>query len=164
MTNILRINGEDIQLTGSGTSKNVVDITNVFIKSNPNIDDPDVCVNFFQNGIDATYKELGFSNKEDFLKNIYNLIFILDQSKLVPNELEDGVNTVCATLAKTDFAMFIEFDRNNIEINNQLESLDLVLGELVIGNIVLILSGPDFNGLNCNLLYGDTKIKSMPNE
>ena len=50
----------------------------VFIKSNPNIDDPDVCVNFFQNGIDATYKELGFSNKEDFLKNIYNLIFILD--------------------------------------------------------------------------------------
>ena len=33
MTNILRINGEDIQLTRN----NVIDITNVFIKSNLNI-------------------------------------------------------------------------------------------------------------------------------
>ena len=164
MTNILRINGEDVQLTGSGTSKNVVDITNVFIKSNPNIDDTAVWTNFFQNGINATYEELGFSNKEDFLKNIYNLIFILDQCKLFSEGLE-GTNVVCATLAKTNFAIHMEYDRNNIEINNQLESLDLILGEPVIGNVSLTLSGPDFaDEITCNLIYGDTKVKSMSNE
>ena len=164
MTNILRINGEDVQLTGNqgGTSKNVIDITNVFIKTNPNIEDDQVWINFFQNSIDATYEELGFSNKEDFLKNIYNFIFILDQCKLFPQGVE-GTNVVCATLAKTNSAMRIEYDRNssNVDLTGQLESLDSILGEPVIGNVNLILSGPDFaQEINCSLLYGDTKIKS----
>ena len=87
MTNILRINGEDVKLTGSqsGTSNNVIDITDIFIKSNLNIEDANVWKNFFLNDIDATYEELGFSNKEDFLKNIYNLIFILYNSNICRN-------------------------------------------------------------------------------
>ncbi len=168
MTNILRINGEDVQLTGSqsGTSNNVIDISNIFIKSNLNIEDQNVWTNFFQNGIDTTYKELGFSNKEDFLKNIYNLIFILDQCKLFPESLE-GTNVVCSTLAKTNAAMRIEYDRNssNADITSTLGSLDSILGEPVIGNVNLILSGPDFaEEIVCTLIYGDTKVKSMPNE
>lgn len=168
MTNILRINGEDVQLTGSqsGTSNNVVDITDVFIKTNPNIEDSNVWKTFFDSGINATYKELGFSNKEDFLKNIYNLIFILDQYKLFSESLE-GTNVVCGVLAKTNFAMRIEYDRNssNTDITNTLESLDFILGEPVIGNVTFELNGPDFNEpINCNLIYGDTKIKSMSNE
>lgn len=164
MTNILRINGEDVQLTGSqsGTSKNVVDITDVFIKTNPNLEDSAVWTNFFQNGIDATYEELGFSNKEDFLKNIYNLIFILNQCKLFPEGIE-GTKVVCATLAKTNAAIRIEYDRNssNTEITGQLENLDSILGESVIGNVNLILSGPDFaEEIACTLIYGDTKVKS----
>ena len=168
MTNILRINGEDVQLTGSqsGTSNNVVDITDVFIKANLNIEDVNVWKTFFDSGINATYKELGFSNKEDFLKNIYNLIFILDQYKLFPESLE-GMNVVCSTLAKTNAAMRIEYDRNssNTDITNTLVSLDFILGEPVIGNVTFELSGPDFNEpISCVLIYGDTKIKSMSNE
>ena len=113
MTNILRINGEDVQLTGSGTSKNVVDITNVFIKSNLNIDDPDVCVNFFQNGIDATYEELGFSNKEDFIKNLPNFIFIFDYARFVP-EMQNTTNHYYFLLAKVTNFVFMEINRNEI--------------------------------------------------
>lgn len=171
MTNILRINGEDVQLTGNqgGTSKNVVDITNVFIKLNPNLDDSAVWTNFFQNGIDATYEELGFSNKEDFIKNLPNFIFIYDYARLVP-EIQNVVNHYYASLAKLIFFVNNEFNRNEMINNNEaaseLENMDSILGEPATGLIAYYLSGRDFNNnteLECSLLYGDTKIKSVPN-
>lgn len=167
MTNILRINGEDVQLTGSqsGTSNNVVDITDVFIKTNPNVDDDAVWTNFFQNGIDATYEELGFSNKEDFIKNLPNFIFIFNYAKFVP-EMQNTTNCYYSSLAKVTNFVYIEFNRNGMigsEDAGDIENMDSILGEPIVGTISYSLGGKDFNNgteLNCNLLYGDTKVKS----
>lgn len=167
MTNILRINGEDVQLTGNqgGTSKNVVDITNVFIKSNPNLEDSAVWTNFFQNGIDATYEELGFSNKEDFIKNLPNFIFIYDYAKFIP-EIQNQTNCYYFLVTKVTDFMFTEINRNEIigsENEQDIEAMDSILGEPIVGMITYSLGGKDFNNgteLNCSLLYGDTKIKS----
>lgn len=167
MTNILRINGEDVQLTGSqsGTSNNVVDITDVFIKTNPNMDDDQVWVNFFQNGIDATYEELGFSNKEDFIKNLPNFIFIYDYAKFVP-EIQNATKHYYFLVTKVTNFVFMEVNRNEIigsENANDIENMDSILGEPIVGAITYSLGGKDFNNgneLECNLLYGDTKIKS----
>ena len=167
MTNILRINGEDVQLTGSqsGTSNNVIDITNVFIKTNPNMDDDAVWTNFFQNGIDATYKELGFSNKEDFIKNLPNFIFIFDYARSAP-EMQNTTNHYYFLLTKVTNFVFMEVNRNEtIDSENEqyIESMDSILGEPIFGIITFSLGGKDFNNgneLQCDLLCGDTKIKS----
>lgn len=167
MTNILRINGEDVQLTGSqsGTSNNVIDITDVFIKTNPNLEDDTVWANFFQNGIDATYEELGFSNKEDFIKNLPNFIFIYDYAKLVP-EIQNTTKHYCFSVTKVTNFMFMEVKRNEIignENASDIENMDSILGEPIVGAITYSLDGQNFNNgteLNCSLLYGDTKIKS----
>ena len=45
--------------------------------------------------------------------------------------------------------------------------MDSILGEPVFGVTTFSLGGKDFNNgneLECSLLCGDTKIKSMPNE
>lgn len=171
MTNILRINGEDVQLTGSqsGTSNNIIDITNILIKTNPNLEDDTIWTNFFQNDIDATYEELGFSNKEDFIKNLPNFIFIYDYARIVP-EIQNVTNHYYISIAKLISFVNTEFNRNemiNNEAASELEAMDSTLGEPATGMITYYLSGKDFNNnteLECSLLYGDTKIKSMPNE
>lgn len=170
MTNILRINGEDVQLTGSqsGTSNNVIDITDVFIKTNPNLDDSATLTNFFQNDINTTYEELGFSNKEDFIKNLPNFIFIYDYARFVP-EIQNSTSHYYIFIAKVTDFVFMEVNRNGIIGSgnaNDVENMDSILGEPIAGIIAYSLGGKNFNNdteLNCSLLYGDTKIKSMPN-
>lgn len=135
MTNILRINGEDVKLTGESSSSqnNVLDITDVLINSGVDLQSDTWVSDFFNKHFTIVYNDFNFSNKEDFIKNLYNCTLIIDYFKLATHlgesgvPFQDGYKMQLAKINKVNHLDYIKYVRQ--ESSATVEEYDAFLGE-----------------------------------